>query len=395
MIATRRSRSLDQWYMQINRIFLDRNFHRDAFSIFAHLVEVFGGLSLLASDKEKPGVIPRAFISKAIAWWFALCGKLGIRSVSDMLWAKFPGVCPYCQLRPHEDAICSDIKATGGGPNWRQLEHISELNTSLRPVTIPDWYQMFANIYPVNATEGYAATFARFAEELGELAEALRVFPIAPGYSLSESADVYAWLMHLQGLIYSKEHTPLHQRGVDIVDAFEEAYPDRCGDCNSTICTCPPILPSTLGRIANEVPYSYSSRPSSFSAGGALLAIDEAQELFRAAPMNVVTIDGEDLDVTPEILGQIRSGVAQLINFALAERETEGIFSRSLLDALYDIKQQTTSQHLSPESIEALARAVRDNPARDRILGYMEGLDVNLLSNVIWQLIVRVAGGSP
>ena len=62
---------------------------------------------------------------------------------------------------------------------------------------------MFAEIYPVTAVEVYPATIGRFTEELGELAEALRAAPVAPGYFLSEGADVFAWLMHLQNLIHS------------------------------------------------------------------------------------------------------------------------------------------------------------------------------------------------
>jgi pyrimidine deaminase RibD-like protein len=53
-----RRRSLDGWYHTVNYIYWDRNFHRDAQAIFMHLVEVTGGLSLLASSKKKPGLVP-------------------------------------------------------------------------------------------------------------------------------------------------------------------------------------------------------------------------------------------------------------------------------------------------------------------------------------------------
>jgi NTP pyrophosphatase (non-canonical NTP hydrolase) len=35
----------------------------------------------------------------------------------------------------------------------------------------------------------------RLSEELGELAEAIRVLPVAPQYFVSEAPDVFAWLM--------------------------------------------------------------------------------------------------------------------------------------------------------------------------------------------------------
>ena len=44
--------TLDGWYLLVNSIYLDRNFYRDPSSIFAHLVEVAGGLSLLATEDE-------------------------------------------------------------------------------------------------------------------------------------------------------------------------------------------------------------------------------------------------------------------------------------------------------------------------------------------------------
>lgn len=198
------SRSLDDWYRAINAIYLDRNFYRDTASIFAHLVEVMGGLSLLATSKSKPGVQPREFVPKALAWWMALCGKVGVRSVEDMIWWKFPNVCSYCHLKPHRDDVCRETKARLGTPNWNQLDEIGRANLSARPRTLGQWQQMFADIYPVVATEDYPATFARFTEELGELSEAVHVFPIAPGYFLSEAADVFAWLMHLQNILHHR-----------------------------------------------------------------------------------------------------------------------------------------------------------------------------------------------
>ena len=106
---------LDDLYYMINKIYLDRNFHRDRFSIFAHLVEILGGLSLLSSGKKKVGVNPRSYVPKAIAWWMALCGKVGIRSVENMLWQKFTYVCTYCHLIPHNNDRCKAIKGKSKG----------------------------------------------------------------------------------------------------------------------------------------------------------------------------------------------------------------------------------------------------------------------------------------
>jgi hypothetical protein len=89
---------------------------------------------------------------------------------------------------------------------------------------------------------------------LGELAEAIRVFQAAPGYFLSEAADVFAWLMHIQNIVDQKKGTPKTKRGDSIERGFCISYPDRCLDCGARVCRCPAILPATIGRIAHEVP---------------------------------------------------------------------------------------------------------------------------------------------
>jgi hypothetical protein len=301
------TRTLDDWYLGVNRLYLDRNFYRDEFSIFAHLVEVMGGLSLLSSGKEKDGVTPATYVPKAIAWWLALCGRAGVRSVEQMLWWKFPFACTYCRESRCLGDECArrkhDEAARGlAVPNWDELEargHEIEKGPRRegalllkRPRTLAEWCDMFGVLYPVTQTESYPPTFGRFTEELGELAEALRVFPVAPGYFLSEAADVFAWLMHLQQLVERK--TPLAERGRVLEAAFASAYGNGCADCGAEVCACPPILPSTLGRIAHEVPEGRAS----FSAGGALLSTADAMGLFAPGAkviMNRTGFDGGSL----------------------------------------------------------------------------------------------------
>jgi len=243
-------RSLDEWYTAVNTIFYQRNILRKPEEVFVHLVEVMGGVSLLASNKKKVEH-PEHFIPKAIAWLMALCGRLGIRSISAMLWRKFPAHCPYCQQSPHKEPACKVAKRQPNQPDWDALQKLGQTRTT--PVSLSDWQKMFGEIYPTNQTEEYAATFARFTEELGELAEAIRVFPIAPGYFLSEASDVFAWLMHLQNLIEDKTEIPSDERHTILEREFQKAYPDRCRDCGSPVCTCRAVLDSTLGRIAHEL----------------------------------------------------------------------------------------------------------------------------------------------
>jgi pyrimidine deaminase RibD-like protein len=276
-IEANTKRELDRWYETINSIYWSRNFYRDATSIFTHLVEVIGGLSLLASEKEKKWVAPEEFVPKVVAWWLALCGKVGIRSVSDLLWTKFPGVCPYCLKCPHSSEECMERKAKLGGPDWQSLGVIGEKDRARRPHSLGEWQRLFATIYPVQQTEDYGASFARLAEELGELAEALRIFSAVPGYFLSEAADVFAWLMHIQNLIEFKKKVPKEGRGQLMGIAFCKAYPDRCLNCGAKTCKCPPILSSTVGRIGHEVP----AVSGTFDFGRNFMTSDEAVLRFQ------------------------------------------------------------------------------------------------------------------
>ena len=321
--------TLDGWYLAINSIYLDRNFYRDASSIFTHLVEIVGSLSLLATEKTKPAVDPQRYIPKALAWWMALCGKVGVRSVEDMLWAKFPGVCSYCHMTVHEQLQCLERKRTPPSPHWQRLAELGQHNVSLRPKTVDDWLGMFSRIYPAADTEKYPETFGRFSEELGEVAEAVRVFPVAPGYFLSEGADLFAWLMHLHGIVSAKNLVQRKPRLPGLQQGLAEMYPCRCNDCERRVCSCPPILPKTLGRIANEVP----TTESPFSPGGALLSTSEALALFSVGAREV-HIGASSVPVSEDLVRGIHSLIAAVRSELLQQRDTLTNVSESVFETL-------------------------------------------------------------
>lgn len=270
------SLSLDDWYVCLNKIYWNRNFQRDSMAIFTHLVEVIGSLSVLVSKKNDKGAPLQKYMAKAVAWWLALCGKVGVKSVMDLLWGKFPMACPYCQQQRHDPEECKERKTKSPGPDWIALAELGRRNIDRRPRTIAEWQRMFANIYPPASTEDYAKTFAKLMEEIGELAEALRVFPAAPGYFLSEAADVFAWLMKLNNLVEDEANISRRNRGNALQETFVSAYPDRCIDCNSAVCTCPPILGSTIGRIAHEV----SPERSTYESAGSFLTAEKISGKF-------------------------------------------------------------------------------------------------------------------
>lgn len=76
-----------------------------------------------------------------------------------------------------------------------------------------------------DATRGRAATVAWLAEEVGELAQAVRKG--TPDQQLHELGDVLAWLASLA-----------EQLGLSLDDAAQR-YADGCPRCASRPCTCP------------------------------------------------------------------------------------------------------------------------------------------------------------
>lgn len=241
----------------MNQIYANRNSQKSLSYVFAHLVEVVGGLSCLASEKSKPSVEPARYVQKAVGWWLALCGAASVRSASDLVWRKFPGVCSYCQVAPHNDDLCRQEKLASGGPDWATLQKLAA--SQKEPQTLSDWLLMFRQTYPVHQNEQYGPSFARLSEELGELAEAVRLFEDEPQYFLSEAADVFAWLMHIENIRETKAGTHPDEIGRTLNSGFAQSYPDYCTDCQAKPCRCPRLLKRTVGRIAKEMPVDRDS----------------------------------------------------------------------------------------------------------------------------------------
>ena len=268
--------SLQAWYQTVNSIYWNRNFHLRPAEILVHLVEVVGGLSSIASNKRKPGVDANAYVAKALAWWLALSGKLGISNIEDMLWDKFPSCCPYCHARPCLGDQCAEMKRRKPGPDWQEL---SELGTRAdRPERLGEWQRMFGAIYPAGQVSDLGAVFGRLSEELGEVAEAVRIFPAEPGYYLSEASDVFAWLMQVQNHLDRDAGIDTGDRGFPLERVMARSYPGGCRDCGRLVCACPPILPSTIGRIAHEVPAGSTED----GEDGRFVPPDKARRLFQS-----------------------------------------------------------------------------------------------------------------
>jgi hypothetical protein len=127
---------------------------------------------------------------------------------------------------------------------------------------------MFDAIYPRSLnTAGGFSTIALL-EELGELAEAVRVFDRYPHYFYGEAADVFSYLMGLANeyALQSSERGETFNYELE----FLSRYPGLCIACGAQVCICPTVPPATVGRMAKEMPISVSriSDADIFDAAG-------------------------------------------------------------------------------------------------------------------------------
>src|SRR5215469_4990690 len=243
-----RTLRLDDLYKMVAHIYSEQNAHRPASATFAHFVEVCGMLTIHVSSKKREGVTFVDSLCKALGWYFPLLAKFRVSSLEEIVFRKYPNVCPYCRRSPHDDSICKTTRGTAKTVDHRALHAEQQRNANQRPLDISEWQLMFNRIYPRRPDDARTArsTLGLF-EELGELAEAVRVFDRYPKYFAGEAADVFSYLMGL-----ANEHELLVQQETDSTFSLEEEmikrYPGLCVQCGHVVCICPFVPEATVGR---------------------------------------------------------------------------------------------------------------------------------------------------
>jgi NTP pyrophosphatase (non-canonical NTP hydrolase) len=376
------SRPLDDWYKTINSIYLDRNFYRDSSSIFMHLVEVVGGLSPLASGKVKAGTDPEAFLPKAVAWWLALCGKVGVNSVEEMIWAKFPKKCPYCLDQPHR-ADCGPNHGVEQEPDWDRLRR---LGANVNPrFSLAGWQDIFFRIYPMDRAD-HERAISRLLEELAELAEALRVVSITPKPFLNEASDVFAWLMNVaNGIDVGAKRISDNERGKWLQQRFYESYPDKCSGCGRSLCACPPLVSRTLLRLGEMA--SDDIAPLS---GANILSVAEVLDKFRTGA-TAIKIDGQEVPATGDQLRMLRELLENAIKDLQVKWKDSDERTQRVLEMFARVEDLAASQRVTQGAIDELIVAVKalPPPERSTLADYLNGI-----SSSIWaEVLMKMAGG--
>ena len=372
--------SLDEWYQLINSIYLEANFYRDPSSILTHLVEITGGLAAASIGKVKPNVNEEDFLAKALGWWLTLCGKVRIRSVEGMIWAKYPNVCPYCEKKPHVSRDCKRRKTTHKDIDWEALRTIGSNNLADKPRTIRDWQKMLDDIYGRDEAGDKQRIMTRITEELGELAESVRLLPVTHMYFMNEATDVFAWLMRLANQIEEERGTDETEIGRLLENSLWNQYPGVCSFCKNRPCKCPPVSTDAQGRLIQALPDTAFSNTELSQ----LLSFKDAMSLF-AEGSRFLKLDGRqiaeyDIRQLVEKVAYISEGL-----------EDQGVQVNHVLSVVTDIRSQKTIQQESLNELMQALQKVTENLNTDQKQTFIQIL-IRSLENtipVLAQIIIK------
>lgn len=250
IVSSRGILTLDHLYKMTSFIYGDRNSTRSKEATFAHFVEVCGMLTLIDRKKKRENLDFADALCKALAWYFPLLSKMRVKSVEELVFRKFPRVCPYCRRAPHDEAACKLVKGTDSTVSHSEVMQFYDQNWIDRPNGLNEWQIMFNDIYPRSVNENGRSSIGLL-EELGELSEAVRVFDSHPHYFLGEAADAFSYIMGLANEHRIREAQ--EGRAFDFQREYISRYPGLCTQCGSQVCVCPAIPPATVGRMAKEL----------------------------------------------------------------------------------------------------------------------------------------------
>lgn len=242
---------LDDIYKVVAYIYHEKNERRERESTFSHLSEASGFLAAQCSKPNPDLISITSSLCRTLGWYFPLLAKARIRSAEGLIFRKFPSVCPYCMKVPHDPTTCK--LNPNEKVNYNELRHFYDKNWITKPHGLDAWQAMFQMIYPRQPNVNSSSP-ARLFQELGELAEAVRVIDVYPNYFLSEAADVFTYLMgianELSGhIVVSNPDAP----PFSLEHEFVRRFPGACSQCNSSICICPHLPEATIGRSAKEL----------------------------------------------------------------------------------------------------------------------------------------------
>jgi NTP pyrophosphatase (non-canonical NTP hydrolase) len=323
---------LDDLYYMTAHIYSEQNAARPPETTFAHFVEVCGMLATYDRRKKREEFDIEDALCKALGWFFPLLARFKIASVEELVFLKYPYTCPYCRKTPHKDSLCKTVRGTKPTVNHEALAGEYARNNSRRPKSLTEWQRMFQEIYPRGAADANARSTLGLFEEIGELAEAIRVFDRFPKFFVGEAADVFSYLMGMANE-YSLKVEMEDEREFSFEAEYMKRYPGLCTQCGNQVCTCPAIPDSTVGRMAKE------------------LGVEADHPVFL--------LDWESLHTRGrEVSTQVMARLGRSTKWGSQLPFDRGAANRALVDLLYALADQTRDLTLQIKLREAALKAI-------------------------------------
>lgn len=156
----------------------------------------------------------------ALDWSFAMFNRYHI-DLSEDMWKRFPGLCPYCQEAP-----CCCKKR----PKNRQK--LLGSSKGEKPVSLRQWQEMFAIIYP---NEALVSTL-HLNEEAGEVNEALQA------HSVTLQMDLFWKVIEELVDLVTNIFGVANCLKMDLAEGMAFYFADGCPKCKHPICECGFVL---------------------------------------------------------------------------------------------------------------------------------------------------------
>jgi NTP pyrophosphatase (non-canonical NTP hydrolase) len=149
-----------------DEIYSEKNKSKTIEELFLHVVEEAGELAE-ALRKDTLDEITKN-LPDLFAWLCEFVSKIGSQ-LEDVVWNKFPNVCPYCLKE--ENCICiAHMKYLSEKEREVQLSELRKKKEKM-PITLEEWFEMFRRIYGnVNKVMHFSDIGFHFMEEVGEVA---------------------------------------------------------------------------------------------------------------------------------------------------------------------------------------------------------------------------------
>lgn len=219
--------SIDGWVVAINEIYERSNCERSFDNIIGYFNEDVGRCFQLINRKREAEI--ENLLPSIFRWFCALSRKKVDQSVlvSDLLWNKFPGICPYCKQKTCQCRIGKEKLDVQG------LRLLADKDRDRKPTTINEWQTHFQKIYPRGAESSFMINVSHLAEESAELREAYRKKHVKKDIPCVEMelADVFSWIMGLANLTHQLNDAKRKGGKFRLGDVIAEKYKNGCPDC--------------------------------------------------------------------------------------------------------------------------------------------------------------------